>query len=417
MINLDNIEKYRENNRIEAKKALGGLPKSIWETYSAFANTLGGVILLGVEEYKDKSFHPITLPSPHLLIDEFIGLLNNKNKVSANILSSRHIQIIKSENTCFIAIFVPRASRFDRPVYIDNDPILGTYKRNGEGDYRATKDEILSMMKDSQKFSFDNKILEHIYFKKDSLDFFKTVYNFDTSNTVAELLILGEYNDIKTKFPEFELSIFDKKPTIFKGNLLDFYLKLSDIFKTIAQNEETYFCLQEALLNAIINTDYEKNGKIEVRITASHISFTNSGIFNANLDDAKKGWVCEPRNPIIKKLFDCICTHNFIVGGIPYIHMIWQKNGWSAPRFEEKADSTTLKLYFYNIDTFNNDIPGTFAAETVIDYLTEHIYADSKELASTLNKSCINDLLSKLMESGVIIAINRNGNILYKLKD
>ena len=71
MIDFANVEKYKENNRIEAKKAVGGLPHSIWETYSAFANTLGGIILLGVEEHADKSLHPVRLPDPEMLIKDF----------------------------------------------------------------------------------------------------------------------------------------------------------------------------------------------------------------------------------------------------------------------------------------------------------------------------------------------------------
>lgn len=76
MIDFANLNNYRENNRIEAKKALGGLPQSIWETYSAFANTLGGIILLGVEEHADHSLNAIDLPNPEKLIKEFWDIVS-----------------------------------------------------------------------------------------------------------------------------------------------------------------------------------------------------------------------------------------------------------------------------------------------------------------------------------------------------
>lgn len=88
MIDFRNIENYRENNRIEAKKALGGLPRSIRETYSAFAKSFGGVILLGVEEYADKTLHPVNLPNPEALVSEFWNTINNPKKASVNILST-----------------------------------------------------------------------------------------------------------------------------------------------------------------------------------------------------------------------------------------------------------------------------------------------------------------------------------------
>ncbi|MGN1304647.1 MAG: helix-turn-helix domain-containing protein [Oscillospiraceae bacterium] len=86
MIDITDLNKYQENNRIEAKKAAGGLPNSVWETYSAFANTQGGIILLGVIEREDKSLDILGVNEPEKMIKEFWDIINNKNKtrVSCN---------------------------------------------------------------------------------------------------------------------------------------------------------------------------------------------------------------------------------------------------------------------------------------------------------------------------------------------
>ena len=122
MIGFNNLEKYRENNRIEGKKAMGGLPGSIWETYSAFANTLGGVILLGVEEWPDKTLHAVDLPDPDILIKEFWNNVNNPNKTSVNLLSSKDVFVQEVDGNHIVVINVPRAERSYRPVYLDGTP-------------------------------------------------------------------------------------------------------------------------------------------------------------------------------------------------------------------------------------------------------------------------------------------------------
>ena len=46
-----------ETDKVEFKEAKNALPRSFWESYSAFANTDGGSILLGVREDKNGKYH------------------------------------------------------------------------------------------------------------------------------------------------------------------------------------------------------------------------------------------------------------------------------------------------------------------------------------------------------------------------
>ncbi len=141
------LKNYKENNRIEAKKAIGGFPRSVWETYSAFANTNGGVILLGVEEKKDKTFRAVTLPDPQRLIAQFWEQVNDKRIVNINILQEKNVYVETVDGKEIVVIKVPKATNKQKPVYIGGNPFTGSYYRDGEGDFRITEEEIKEMLK------------------------------------------------------------------------------------------------------------------------------------------------------------------------------------------------------------------------------------------------------------------------------
>ncbi|MBQ8646615.1 MAG: ATP-binding protein [Oscillospiraceae bacterium] len=147
-LDYTDLGQYRENNRIEAKKAQGGLPHSIWETYSAFANALGGVILLGVIETEDKSFASVPLPDPEGLAAEFLRLVNDPAVASINLLGPNDVRIVESEGNRIVVITVPPATRTQRPVYVGPSAACGTYRRCGEGDYRCSPEEVRQMFAD-----------------------------------------------------------------------------------------------------------------------------------------------------------------------------------------------------------------------------------------------------------------------------
>lgn len=141
------LERYREDGHVEAKEALGGLPESLWETYSAFANAGGGVILLGVGEREDHSFRVLELLDPEELLEEFWAILRNPDFVSMNLLKDEDVQLLRDEGKCIIAIFVPEATATQKPVHLMNDPWRHTYRRVGEADKRCTSEEVEEMLK------------------------------------------------------------------------------------------------------------------------------------------------------------------------------------------------------------------------------------------------------------------------------
>ncbi len=56
MINLNEIFKSSERVNVEVNAAQGGIPNSIWETYSSFTNTFGGTIILGIGKHKNSIY-------------------------------------------------------------------------------------------------------------------------------------------------------------------------------------------------------------------------------------------------------------------------------------------------------------------------------------------------------------------------
>jgi ATP-dependent DNA helicase RecG len=108
------------------------LPKSIWETYASFANTFGGTIVLGVgEDASSKRFIPLGISEPDKMINDIWNSLNNKTKVSTNILLQRQACKIDFEGKTFVIIEVPRANKKDKPVYLNGDIFNNALERSG----------------------------------------------------------------------------------------------------------------------------------------------------------------------------------------------------------------------------------------------------------------------------------------------
>ena len=181
MFDLNHFEKLKESNQLEVKQSIQGIPNSIWETYSAFCNSYGGTILLGVGEDKNKNLFTCGLNENQAnnLLKSFWDTINNQTKVSINLLSDKDVQIKQIDNDYIVIINVPQSDKSFKPVYINNNPLFA-YRRNHEGDYRCTKLEIQAMLRDQDEHSNDSQIIEDMnlsVLNPDTLAKYRTSYN------------------------------------------------------------------------------------------------------------------------------------------------------------------------------------------------------------------------------------------------
>lgn len=399
------FDEYRENNCLEVKRAKGGILNSLWDTYSAMANCYGGMILLGVVENEDGSFTTTGLRNVDKLRKDFWNIVNNKQKVSINLLTDDDVVSYEVSGDIILAIRVSRARREDKPVYINDDMFKGTFRRNGEGDYHCTKAEVKAMLRDQTEETSDMKVLEdmeicdlnmetvhayrnrHITYRSEHVwegladeEYLERIGAAKRARadrklhpTAAGLLMFGNEFRILYEYPEYFLDYREMlDPSIrwtdrlqsssgdWSGNLFDFFfrvysklvkdLKIPFKLEGITRIDDTpvHKALREALANCLVNTDFFVPRGVVIRKDMNKIVIENPGYIRTGKDQMLRGGISDPRNKALMKMFNMIGIGERAGSGVPDIFAIWNSQGWMTPEVEEQYNPgrTILTLSF-----------------------------------------------------------------------
>lgn len=397
----------QENNQLEAKEALGGIPGSMWATYSAFANTEGGVILLGVSENRRHQLVATGVTNPEGMVKNIWDTLRNQNKVSANILSEDDISIETMDDARIIRISVPRADREHKPVYIDGNPIRGTYRRNFEGDYRCSQEEYLAMTRDSATGSeeldraplpnfsiedFDKNTIstyrrdlkqvrpKHPWNDLSDEDFLLRINALALDGrtgkaqaTRAGLLMFGQEWRIVNEFPYYFLDYREvggsqrrwdhrivSNDGEWSGNLYDFMtrawqrmmLRIPRPFELqgLSRLEVTplHNAVREALVNTLIHADYYLRGNTVVIMNLDSVEFTNPGGLLMPPEIAMAGGLSETRHPVLMKMFALLSITERAGSGFDAMRQGCEWAAMPYPKLSETfgPDRTRLSFQF-----------------------------------------------------------------------
>ncbi len=411
---IADVESLRESSEIECKRALGKsgkgeVPKCFWETYSAFANTDGGEIYLGIEENKDRSLTAVGIPDASKVQQDLINTANSSEKVSANLLNNQNIQIIKVNNLDVIRVVIPKAPRKLKPVYVGANPLTGSYYRLNEADCKLPKEKVTKMLAEQGDASFDSRILKgytyddldldtikayrstfaalkptHPYVSLDLNEFMRSIGAWrrdretgEEGFTLAGLLMFGKLRSILDELPNFILD-YQERPEAktekrwidrltldgsWSGNLYDFYtktykkltadLKIPFVLEGAVRQDETpiHEALREALVNTIVHADYNERVSILVVKRPDMFGFRNPGLMRVPPEQAIMGGDSDCRNRTLQKMFQFVGAGEQAGSGVPRIYNNWQQQHWRNPKINERRepDQTLFELHMASL--------------------------------------------------------------------
>lgn len=438
-ISIDELKK--EELHYEYKSAIGGFPKSFWETYSAFANSDGGTIYLGIEETAKRKYKSSGLSKEQ--IDNLKTILfngvNNNEKVNVNLISDNDVEEIEIEGNFALKIYVKRCPIELRPVYINRNVYQGTYRRNVDGDYHCSVEEVNAMIRDSStkpldliavkdqdidsldkesikayKQMFASLHPSHPFLKKSDelfLEFLGAI-RLDEGKyrpTKAGLLMFGLSYRIVYEFPDFFLDYMEMNNNrwenriqsdsgTWSGNIFSFFF---DVLNQLEKNLKTPFkmngvirnddddihkAVREALCNTLCNADYNLKGGVTIKQYSDHIEFNNPGCPMMDIEQMIKGGTSYPRNKTLLKMFNLINIGERSGSGIPLIFLAAKENKLRMPNIVEQynPDSTTLTLY---TSLIRKESSLAKLEEDIVKYLENNGPSSAKQISEYLGKN------------------------------
>lgn len=151
-----------EWNDVEFKEARTAVPKSAYETVSAFANTHGGWLVFGIAE-SPSGFEVVGVEKPDQIQNDFLSVLHADSKINHDIEVTE--QRFDFDGKTVLVFHIAENARTRKPVYLDGD-IRRTFIRRGGGDYRAQMQDIERLLRDATADRWDSQPFERVTLKE-----------------------------------------------------------------------------------------------------------------------------------------------------------------------------------------------------------------------------------------------------------